>query len=68
MNIEEIDKLQVGMWVKTKTGLIAKVKFIDFRFPLSSANKFPIIYTDDNKTCWSCDAIVKYDWDKINLL
>jgi hypothetical protein len=65
MNINDIDKLKDGMWVRTKTGLIAKVKFIDNRFPLAQSVKFPIIYTDDNKTCWSCDAIEEYGWDEI---
>ena len=63
MKIEEIDNLKIGMWVKTNTGLIAKVRDINKMFPLASENKFPIIYTDDNKTCWSCDAIEQYGWN-----
>jgi hypothetical protein len=63
MNIYEIEKLKVGMWVKSNNGLVAKVKYIDIRFPLVTEDKFPIIYTDDNKTCWSCDSIEQYGWN-----
>ena len=63
MNNNDIEKLKVGMWIKTNTGLVAKAKYIDMRFPIASNIKFPIIYTDDNKTCWSCDDIKEYGWN-----
>ncbi|WP_226035691.1 hypothetical protein [Aquibacillus saliphilus] len=63
MKVNEIQQLEVGMWIKTNTGLVAKVKSIDNRFPLRSENKFPIIYADDNKTCWSFDTIEQFGWN-----
>lgn len=52
-----VNDLKVGMTFKTTTGHISKIKSIDSRFPLDSEEKFPIIYSDDNKTCWGLDKV-----------
>ena len=55
--MKNINDLKVGMWFKTNTGHVSKVKSIDKRFPLSSEYKqFAIIYSDDNKTCWDFNS------------
>jgi hypothetical protein len=63
MNVKDVYKLQVGMWFKTNTGLISRIKSINYSNPSYSQIKFPIIYSDDNKTCWDMESIVEYGWN-----
>lgn len=60
-----MEEIEVGMFFKTTTGAIHKVKSIDSRFPLGSIHKYPIVYADDNKTCWGLESIQEYSWDEI---
>lgn len=63
MKISDVNKLQVGMWFKTNTGLISRIKSIDCSHPICSTIKFPIIYSEDNKTCWDMESVVEYGWN-----
>jgi hypothetical protein len=65
-NPNNLSEVKPGMYCKTETDSIFKIKSISTQFPMESIDnvKFAIAYADDDRTCWGLDKIIECVWDK----